>query len=103
LTVRVFCEREGVKESAFYFWRREVRHRDRQAMGGQTRSAAFVEVHAASLPAGIAAVEREAPLELVLADDRRLLIRAGCDGALLARVVAVLAPAPLPKGEARPC
>ena len=72
-------------------------------MGGQTPSPAFAEVHAAPMPAAIGvleracreSVEREAPLELAFPDDRRLLIRAGCDAALLARVVAVL--------EGKPC
>ncbi|HWE03563.1 MAG TPA: hypothetical protein VG326_14250 [Tepidisphaeraceae bacterium] len=109
LTVRAFCEREALTESAFYFWRREIRRRDRQAIGGRTPALAFVEVHAAPIPAAVAAEERagrepvgpepvegvqgirrESPLELVFPDCRRLLIRAGCDAALLARVVAVL-------------
>jgi hypothetical protein len=95
LTVRAFCEREALKETAFYFWQREIRRRDRQAVGGQTPALAFVEVHAASMPAAVPAVEHECPLELVFPGDRRLLIRGGVDAALLARVVAVL--------EGRPC
>jgi hypothetical protein len=39
---------------------------------------------------GVQVIQRESPLELVFPDCRRLLIRAGCDAALLARVVAVL-------------
>jgi len=100
--VRAFCERETLKESAFYFWRREIGRRDRRAMGGQTPTPAFVEVHAAPVavvgPVERACrepVERESPLELILPGDRRLVIRAGCDVGLLSRVVAVL--------EARPC
>jgi transposase-like protein len=96
LTVRAFCEREALKETAFYFWRREIRCRDRPAVGRQTP--AFVEVHSAPVAAVVAAarpepvegVEHASPLELVFPGDRRLLIRAGCDAALLARVVAVL-------------
>ena len=103
LTVRAFCEREALKESAFYFWRREIRRRDRQAVGRRTPALAFVEVHAAPVSAAVAAVEREAPLELVFPDDRRLLIRGGCDAAWLARVLAVLAPVSLSNREARPC
>jgi transposase-like protein len=108
LTVRAFCEREALKETAFYFWRREIRRRDRQAVGRRTPALAFVEVHAAPMPAAVVAarpevvcpepvegVEGKSPLELVFPDHRRLVIRAGCDAGLLARVVAVL--------EGRPC
>jgi len=28
LSIRAFCNREGVAESAFYFWRRELERRD---------------------------------------------------------------------------
>lgn len=31
LSVRAFCRRENVPESAFYFWRREIARRDREA------------------------------------------------------------------------
>jgi len=124
LTVRAFCEREALTETAFYFWRREIRRRDSRAIGRRTPALAFVEVHAAPMPPADASarpglVEGESPLELVFPDRRRLLIRAGCDAALLARVLAVLAPvslpAPslskesnrlalsLPNGEAKPC
>jgi transposase-like protein len=129
LTVRAFCEREDLKETAFYFWRREIRRRDRQSADRQTPALSFVELHAAPMPVAVAATERacrdfgelssslslraegsrvepvlsEAPLELLLPGDRRLLIRAGCDGDLLARVVAVLAPESLSKGEGRSC
>ena len=100
LTVRGFCEREAIKETAFYFWRREIRHRDRR----QTPASAFVEVHAAPMPAAVvtqlssskSAVEQAVPLERLLPGDRRLLIRAGCDGGLLQRVVSALASAGLP-------
>lgn len=112
LTVRVFCARGGLKETAFYFWRREIRHRDRLQTG--MPAPAFVEVLAAPMPAGGtatsgAAVGPAVPLELLLPGDRRLLIRAGCDAGLLRRVVAALADAPaatapaLPNGEGRPC
>jgi transposase-like protein len=111
LTVRAFCEREALKETAFYFWRREIRRRDRQAVGRHTPALAFVEAHTAPMPAAVAAVEHESPLELVFPDDCRLLIRAGCDAALLATVVAVLTPVSLPavslskesKREGRSC
>jgi hypothetical protein len=119
LSVRAFCEREALKETAFYFWRREIGRRDRQAVRTRTPALAFVEVHAAPMPAAVGAArpdfgefsrveparpepvegveraEHDSPLELVFSDHRRLLIRADCDAMLLARVLAVL--------EGRPC
>jgi len=34
LSVRAFCRREKLHESAFYFWRRAVAERDAEAVGG---------------------------------------------------------------------
>src|ERR1700679_3327392 len=64
LTVRAYCEREALKESAFYFWRREIRRRDRPAVGRRMPAWAFVEVHPAPLPAAVAAARPE-PVEEV--------------------------------------
>ena len=114
LSVRVFCARGGLKEAAFYFWRREIRHRDDLQTGMRAPAPAFVEVHAAPTPTTAtstsgAAVGQAVPLELLLPGGRRLLIHADCDAGLLRRVVAALAdvcPAPaagLSNGEGRPC
>jgi transposase len=105
LTVRTFCEREALKETAFYFWRKEIQRRDRQSTARRTPALSFVELHAAALPpavapTSVAPVDRETPLELLLPGDRRLLIRGGCDAGLLQRVVAALAPVSLPCGDA---
>jgi hypothetical protein len=86
-------------------------------LGTPPKCTAFVEVHAAPMPAAVvtqlssskSAVEQTVSLELLLPGDRRLLIRAGCDGGLLQRVVSALASASLPalslssesNGEAR--
>ena len=96
LSVRCFCEREGLKETAFYFWRAGIRRRDRQANDARKPGAAgpsFVELHAAPVVVSVDHARRETPLELLLPGDRRLLIRVGCDVDLLLRVAAVLAPA----------
>ena len=96
LSVRCFCEREALKETAFCFWRAEIRRRDRQANDAQVLAEpgpSFVELHAAPLVVRVDHARRETPLELLLPGDRRLLIRVGCDVDLLLRVAAVLAPA----------
>jgi hypothetical protein len=92
LTVRAFCHREALCESAFYYWRREIRRRDgllksnRQATG----AVSFLQLHAAPMPAGVDAAQGQAPLELLLPGQRRLLIRCGCEAALLTMVLAGL-------------
>jgi hypothetical protein len=35
LTVREFCEAEGLAESAYYFWRRELQRRNAEQCGGR--------------------------------------------------------------------
>jgi hypothetical protein len=89
LTVRAFCEREAIRETAFYFWRREIHRRDATGRAGFAPPASFVE-----LRAGPAAAIAPA-IELVLPRDRRLLIRGGFDAGLLREVLCVL--------EDRPC
>ena len=93
LGVPAFCEREGLRATAFYFWRREIQRRDarqrRRVMNDPGTTPTFVELRpaeAASLPPG----RLDAPIEVLLAHGRRVLVRSGCDVALLGRVVAVL-------------
>ena len=96
LGVRSFCEGEGLKVAAFYFWRREIGRRDpgtgRRGIRIPSKRApvpAFVELRPppTTPPAPIAG---EAPIEVRLRHDRHVLIHAGCDAALLRQVLAVL-------------
>src|SRR3954452_5824139 len=82
LGVPAFCEAEGLKATAFYLWRREIHRRDarqrRQAGIDPGTAPAFVELRpaeAAPLPPG----RPEAPIEVLLAHGRRVLVRGGCD------------------------
>ena len=50
LSVRAFCSREQVTESAFYAWRREIGLRDQQKVA--VRSPAFVPVMMSGMAAG---------------------------------------------------
>lgn len=93
LGVRAFCAREGLREATFYRWRREVGRRD---------APAFVELRPApptEPEPAVAAVAQpaDAPVELVFPQGPRVLVRPGCDAALLRRVLAALA------AEAAPC
>jgi hypothetical protein len=83
LGVRAFCACEGLKETAFYFWRREIQRRDRRV---QRSTSAFVQLH----PVEASTAASDAPLELILPKARHLLIRSGCNMALLRQVLAVL-------------
>ena len=92
LGVRAICAREGLREATFYRWRREVGRRD---------TPAFVELRPAPpaepVPAAVVPLS-DAPVELVFPrGGPRVLVRPGCEAALLGRVLAALA------AEAAPC
>jgi transposase-like protein len=123
-SVRDFCRAQGLKESAFYFWKRELirRHPQAGARGRSSRrqSAGEMPKHGAVvtstqarrplvsrppqadraqfLPVRViapAVEENRGGLEIVLADGRVIRVQAGFDRQTLADVLAVL--------EARPC
>lgn len=76
-SVRGFCRGEGLAESAFHFWRRELRQRE-----GQARPAL--------LPLTLAAERLRAPLELELPGGAVLRIGAEAPRELLAQLLAAL-------------
>ncbi len=92
LSIRAFCEREGLLEPSFYQWRRELARRDRQTIRPGRRGMAFV-------PVRVVGDEGKAPgcgaIEIVLARGRIVRVSAGFEGETLAQVVAVL--------EGNPC
>jgi transposase-like protein len=89
LTVRAYCQRHGLHEHSFYSWRRTIAERDRQP--------AFLPVAVLDAPNQ----PHDSPIDIRLADGRRVRVRAGCDRALLADVLAILRSAPKP--EDRSC
>ena len=100
LSVRAFCERERLTESAFYAWRRTIAERDRRGKPTSDQPIAAP----AFLPVAVvdgAPRPHDSPIEIRLVDGRRVRIRAGCDRTLLADVLAILHETPKP--EARPC
>lgn len=118
LSVRAFCEQEGLAESAFYFWRREVQKRDaeqavarppkpagsrkatnrsKELLGSKRRvRPAFAAVTVAS-PQGADrhGVEDLHAIEIVLRNSLRVRVARGFDAQTLRDVLAVL--------EDRPC
>ena len=100
LSIRDYCARHGLHEQSFYSWRRTIAERDGRAQPAPSQPLA----PPAFLP--VAVVDRpvrldDSAIEIRLVDGRRVRIRAGCDRALLADVLAILHASPKPEG--RPC
>jgi transposase-like protein len=111
-TVRAFCRAEGVHESAFYFWRRELARRKEQAAGEgipvsaspafpatrrsqpavrpQEPGPSFLPVHVVASHGS----ETAHAIEIVLATGRVVRVAAGFDRPTLAAVLSVLEPRP---------
>ncbi len=87
LSIRAFCEREGLSEPSFYQWRRELARRDRQSSRPGRTGMAFV-------PVRVVPDEDKSPasgaIEIVLAGGRIVRVGARFDRETLAQVVAVL-------------
>ena len=95
LSVPRYCRDRELQQSAFYSWRRRLTLRDRAATALEPLPMpAFLPVTVIDPPTGRGATA----IEIVLADGRRVRVRAGCDRQLLADVLALLA-----RGEGRPC
>jgi transposase-like protein len=112
VTIRDFCRKSKLRESAFYFWRKELlrpdaaskRQRDHVRPPAQ---AAFVPVCVTAEAVEPAAQEDTAGIqagriEIVLAGGRRIHVAPPVDRQALADVLAVLAAA-LERQEVRPC
>jgi hypothetical protein len=83
LSVREFCGREELAESAFYAWRRIVAERDGEAMSRQ-RASAFVPLSV------IEQASRETAIEIELAGGRTLRLPSAIAAQRLAEVVHAL-------------
>ncbi len=100
-SVREYCRQAGVKESAFYWWRRELARRRKPARdkpatprGGRSPgddASLFVPIH---LLAGNS-TENAAAVEIYLGDGRMVRVTPGIDRQTLVEVLRAL--------EARPC
>jgi transposase-like protein len=100
LSVRDYCHRHGLQEHSFYSWRRTIGERDRHGEPAPPQplaAPAFLPVAVVDGPTRL----HDSPIEIRLVDGRRVRIRAGCDRALLADVLAILHATAKP--EARPC
>ena len=117
-SIRDYCRACGLRESAFYFWRRELTRRspagipqrgdgqspagkapgDEKASARRRRASAARHDQARFLPVQVV-LDREQPstagIEIVLGDGRQVRVHRGFDHQVLADVLRVL--------EARPC
>jgi transposase len=101
-SVRAFCGREGLREPAFFGWRRELarRRQERQAVRAERKRAKpLPPVESVRfLPVHVAAAKRADDLvgvEILLEAGRTIRVRPGFDRQTLAEVLSVL--------EASPC
>ena len=83
LSVREFCEQQGVSVPSFYWWRRTLAARDEAAVR-------FVPVQVTPAPQPLTADGTAGAMELVLGAGRRLRIGPGFDGPTLTRLLALL-------------
>jgi hypothetical protein len=97
LSVRGYCDRHGLKEPAFYAWRRTIAGRDAAAPNANPPAAAtstptFLPVAVVDRPAGPSspAPATETPIEIILRGGRRVRVRHACDRQLLADVLVLL-------------
>jgi hypothetical protein len=88
LSVRAFCQRQHLAVPSFYAWRRRLRQRD-CLLRPATPPVTFLPVHVRP-----DATDTPPPLELVLADGRRLRIPHGFDTAHLRDVLLALEDSP---------
>ncbi len=97
LSVRSFCRTEGLKESAFYFWKRTISERDGERKGrgksvkaarSKRRSKSPAATTATFMP--LAVVGETSRLEIVLPDGWQVRVTDGVKAQTLCDVVAAL-------------
>jgi hypothetical protein len=113
LAVRAYCQDEGLSESCFHWWRREIARRDREARASRPQKpmrARFAEIRVIDRSGdGTCSVDQDQPLdksktdpteatgvEIYLSGGRRLRVYPDFDERTLLRVVTLLE-------GARPC
>jgi hypothetical protein len=97
LTAREFCQRAGLKESVFHFWKRELARRDTERPAPQSggRSGTHRPGPARRLPSLVPvsigpAMPPAAPVEVLLPQGLRVRVGSGCEEALLRMVLSAL-------------
>jgi len=97
-SVRAFCRERGLRETSFYYWRRQIRLRDREPAGnadtpGRSHGLAPVVLIDDPLDGAAASTPAATAIEIVLGDGTTVRVPPGSTGEQLAAVLAVLEPA----------
>lgn len=93
VTVRAYCLANALRETSFFYWKKEIAKRDRETAANA--KPAFVPVAVINAP-----TRSDTPIDVRLAEGHRVRIRSGCDRVLLADVLAMLRDS---RSEGRPC
>lgn len=112
LSIRGYCGQHSISEPSFYAWRREIARRDRARSRLTLRSQMLDDRSPIATPGSPAAdfvrlevrpalLGRGAPIEIVLPDQRRVLVPPGAAREHVREVLAALTVAPV--GEPRSC
>jgi hypothetical protein len=90
VTVRAYCLANALRETSFFYWKKEIAKRDREAVSAATAPVppvpAFVPVAVIDSPTN----RTESVIEIRLADGHRVRVRSSCDRDLLADVLVML-------------
>ncbi len=96
-SVRAFCRERGLRETSFYYWRKEIRLRDSENAGNADasgRSPGLAPVVVIDEPLDRAAASAPATaIEIVLGDGTTVRVPPGSTREQLAKVLSVLEPA----------
>jgi transposase len=92
LTVRAYCQEHALRETSFFFWKKEIAKRDSESRAIPSATTApsapaFVPVAVIDSPAD----RNETTIDVRLAGGHRVRVRSGCDRGLLADVLTLLA------------
>jgi hypothetical protein len=105
LNIRAFCRKSKLRESAFYFWRRELERRDVARREAEQEQRNRPSGQAAFVPVRVTQEVRSdaGHIEIVLSGGRRIHVVAPVDRQALADVLALLAAASPERLEGQPC
>lgn len=93
LSIREFCRKSKLPESAFYFWRRELERRDLDRHEAEQEQRTRPSAQAAFVPVTVAqdiAAQAHSRIEIELSGGQRVHVTAPVDCHALADVLAVL-------------